>query len=300
MLFLGTTFFGAKYTIDPSPLLAKDLFDITLRDGVYDQLFISKNPDIELEEGYDTWDRNSSLKADFNNSLEAGNSLFSLSNTDYIIIKCREVGTFDWTPIYLKQIKKVNDFKINFNDYYRASNKSYEYSVTSVCNGIENSYISSEVRSEFDGLFICDKDNIYGTLYNLDTIDTTRNMETSTLNLLNSSYANIVSNSKINYDSGTASGVFIKFDQEHNTIDIPAGIEYRGNLKNWLNNKNPKILKFHDGRIWLIGITGNLTDSADNVNNIRKISFDWVEIGKIDSETLYNSNLSDIGKEWWY
>ena len=40
--------------------------------------------------------------------------------------------------------------------------------VVSVANGTENTYVTSTIRSEFDGLFVCDKDNIYGTLYNLD------------------------------------------------------------------------------------------------------------------------------------
>ena len=71
-------------------------------------------------------------------------------------------------------------------------------------------------------------------------------------------------------------------------------------MKNWLSNKKPKILKFYDGRIWLISVTGGITDAGDSINDLRKISFDWVEIGKPNSETLYNCALSDVGREWWY
>lgn len=302
MLFLGTTFFGARYTLDPSPTIAKDIKNIYIENGTFDQLFVSKNPDLKVENGYDSWDYDTILNATFDDkTLDAGNSGFSLRNTDYVLVKCREVGTFDWTPIYVKKINTVEDFKINVKDYYRSSNTIYEYMVVSVCNGIENTYVSKEVKSYFDGLFICDKDNIYGTLYNLDVMDPTRNIKSSTKALLNKQYATTVSNGRSNYDSGTASGAFIKFNQDTNEIDISGGIKYRNSIKNWLSNNKPKILKFYDGRTWLISVTENITDTTDSNNNIRKISFDWVEIGDPNSvKTLYNCNLSDVGKEWWY
>lgn len=301
MLFLGTTFFGARYTVDPSPTMAKDIKNIYIENGTFDQLFISKNPDLEVENGYDSWDYDTVLNATFDDgTVDAGNSGFSLRNTDHVVVKCREVGTLKWIPIYSKKINEVSDFKINFKDYFRPSNVDVEYMVVSVCNGIENTYVTKTIRSEFEGLFICDKDTIYGTLYNLDALDPTRNMTASTLGLLNSQYASVVSNGKSNYDSGTASGDFIRFDQENNEIDIPGGIQYRADLKNWLTDKKPKILKFHDGRIWLISVTGNITDTTDSINDLRKVSFDWVEIGKPNAETLYNCGLSDVGREWWY
>ena len=301
MLFLGTTFLGARYVMDPSPTKAKDVKNIYINNGTFDQLFVSKNPDLKAENRFDDWDYDTILNADFDDgTLEAGNSGFSLRNTDYVVIKCRQVGDLKWRTIYTKKINVEEDFKINIKDYFEPSNTQLEYMVVSVCNGIENTYFTRELKSEFDGLFICDKNEIFGTLYNLDTMDTTRNTQSSTVDLLNSQYPTVISNGQSNYDSGTASGVFIKFNQDNHTIDIPSGLKYHSELKNWLANKKPKILKFHDGRIWLISVTGGITDSGDSINSLRKISFDWVEIGKPDSETLYNCDLSDIGREWWH
>ena len=302
MLFLGTTFFGARYTADPSPTLAKDVKDIHIENGTFDQLFVSKNPDLVVEDGYDDWYYDTVLNADFdNNSIDAGNSGFSLKNTDYVAIKCREVGTFDWITIFTKKINTVDDFKIVHNDYFRKSNTNYEYMVVSVCNGIENTYVSKEITSKFDGLYICDKNNIYGTLFNMDTINSTKSVDSKTLKMLNSPYPSIVTNSVANYEEGSASGSFIKFNQDNNTLDIHGGIEYRTQLKDWLNNRKPKILKFHDGRIWLVSIVNTISDSADTNNDIRNISFDWIEIGvSSDMETLYSCGLSDVGREWWY
>ena len=302
MFFLGTTFFSGRHTLDPTPTSAKNIKNIAINNGTFEQIFVSKNPDLEVEAGYDDWNFDTVLNADYKNGkFDAGNSGFSLSNTEYVVIKCREVGTYDWTTIYTKKINKIADFKININDYFRPSKKDIEYMVVSVANGIENTYVTSTIHSEFDGLYVCDKDNIYGTLYNLDYMDTTRSVVSSEVELKNNSYPMIVSNNTLNYDKGTASGAFIRFNQESMDVDLADGMQYREDVKNWLNNKCPKILKFHDGRIWLIGITGEISDSGDDHNDIRKLSFEWTEIGNVkDIETLYNCGLSDVGKEWWY
>lgn len=302
MLFLGTTFFSGKNTLDPSPTLAKNIVQIEIKNGVFKQLFATKNPYTVVEEGYDDWDYDTILNADYSTGkLDAGNSGFSLSNTDYIAVKCRRIGDFDWITIYTKKINVIEDFDISLNDYYRSSNTDYEYMVVSVCNGIENNYVTESIHSEFNGMYICDKDNIYGTLFNLDYADTDTVSNESTLELSNNRYPSIVSNSVSNYETGNISGVFVKFNQDTDEIDINGSIQQRKIIRSWLNNKKPKILKFHDGRTWLISVSGNIHESGDNDNLLRRISFDWVEIGNSESmETLYNTGLSDIGKEWWY
>lgn len=302
MLFLGTTFFGARYTLDPSPTMAKNIKKIYIENGAFDQLFVSKNPDLKVENVYDEWDYDTILNAKFDDkTVNAGNSGFSLSNTDYVLIKCREVGTFNWIPLYAIKIEKIEDFKVSKKDFFRPSNKDYEYMVVSVCNGIENTYTTETIHSEFNGMYVCDKDNIYGTLYNMDDLDSTRPSSSSTLSLYNSRYPCVTSNSISNYEQGSIAGDFIKFDQENLEIDISGGIDYRNNIKDWLFNRKPKILKFYDGRIWLISVSGDISDTTDGHNNLRKIGFDWVEIGNVnDAETLYDCGLSDVGKEWWY
>ena len=301
MFFLGTTFFGARDVIDPSPTMAKDIKNIDICDGIYNQIFVSRNSDLNVEAGYDDWDYDTVINAAFEKTLDAGNSSFSLNTTDTILVKCREKGTFNWITIYTKNIETLDDFRINLKDYYRPSQKDYEYMVVSYCNGVENAYVTQTVYSEFEGLYICDKDNIYGTLYELDFVNSTVTTGGTILNLLNSEYPSIVNNSNSNYESGSTSGSFIRFDQQTGQVNVPGGNDYRSLVKKWLNNKRPKVLKFYDGRIWLIGINGAISDSAENHNDNRKLSFDWIEIGDVNNpETLYSNGLSDVGREWWY
>lgn len=302
MIFLGTTFFSGRNILDPSPAKTASISKISIRDGTYDQIFVSKNPDLEVEDGYSEWDFDTVMNADYDNGhLDAGNSGFSLNNTDTVIIKCREKGTMDWTTIYAKDIHKVEDFSIRINDYYRPGNKDFEYMVVSVCNGAENSYIARDIHSVFDCLCICDKDNIYGTIYDLDYMDTTVNTSNTVVELLNNEYPAVISNSPTHYESCTTTGAFIKLDQDKGKVDSSSGLQYRSDIKKWFNNRKPKILKFYDGRIWLINIKGVISDVAKGHNDLRQLSFEWVEIGNVnDMKTLYECGLSDVSREWWY
>ena len=92
--------------------------NIYINNGTFDQLFVSKNPDLKAENRFDDWDYDTILNADFDDgTLEAGNSGFSLRNTDYVVIKCRQVGDLEWRTIYTKKINVEEDFKINIKDY---------------------------------------------------------------------------------------------------------------------------------------------------------------------------------------
>lgn len=302
MLFLGTTFFSGRNTIDPSPTKAKDIHNISIQNGTHDQLFVSKNPNLSVENGYDDWDFDTVLNADYDKgNPDAGNSGFSLNNTDTVVVKCREIGTMDWITIYTKDIKSIEDFDIKISDYFRPSKLEFEYMVVSVCNGVENSYMTKDIYSEFECMCVCDKDNIYGTLYDLDFMDNTTEIKSNVLELLNSEYPNIVSNNSLHYEKGTTTGSFIKLNQDNGQVVLLSGLKYRDSVKKWLNNKRPKILKFYDGRIWLISVNGSISDNGKEHNDLRQLSFDWVEIGNVnDMETLYINGLSDVGKEWWY
>lgn len=303
MLFLGTTFFSGRNTIDPSSTMAKDINKVSISNGTFSQIYISKNPDISIEKTNDGWDYDTVLKTDYSSGrLDAGNSGFSLLSTDYVVVKCRKIGTFNWTVIYTKEINDVEDFKINIKDYFRQSNSDYEYMIVSVCNGIENSYVTEMVKSIFNGMYVCDKDNLFGTIFNIDSINTETVNLSSVLELANNKYPSISSNSSANYETGNASGVFMQLNEDNEEIDSIASAQYLKSIKNWLNNKKPKILKFYDGRIWLISVSGNIAESAvDTDNDIRKLSFNWIEIGNVESmETLYNFGLSTVGREWWY
>ena len=126
-------------------------------------------------------------------------------------------------------------------------------------------------------------------------------MANQVLQLLNSKYVSVVSNSDANYESGSITGSFIQIDDTSEEVKPYEGLHYRTQLKERLVNKKPLILKICDGRIWMIRVTGAPTDSLNGHRDLRTITFEWVEVGDInDMKALYENGLSDVDARWWF
>lgn len=299
-MFLGTTFLGGKYIFLPPATNIDNFASISISDGVYDNLFLSSDTTQTVDNLDDDWKYETKLNAKFDKDLEGGSVGFSTKNTDMIVIKTREKGTFDWKTIYTIPIEKDSDF--NFVKVYPFSPNysDNEYMLISQINGIENSYVITECKTEFDGLFIADKDNIYGTIFNITPTDITRNVNNTKLEMLNDKYPTVFTNSETNYISGNTSGCFLKVNADTCQVDVEGGMKYRKELLDWLTNNKTKILKLEDGKTYMIKVVGSPTDSYDGHQDLRRTSFEWVEVGDIDSEKdLYLNNLSDVTEEWW-
>ena len=300
MVFLGTSFFSGENTLY-SPVITSGLINsIQIFDGTYNHVYLSSDTSMTVNNLGDEWNFDTKLNASFDNdSFDAGNSGFSLKNTDHVVIRRREVGQMNWMVIHTQEVNTIADFNVHFIDKYARSGVEYEYSVSSFVNGVENSYIINNVYSEFDGYFIADKDYLYGTIYNVDGCNTTRNTSVQTHQILNSKYMHTASNSEENYDSGSISGVFIKIDEDGNSLSTEA-LSYRNSIKDRLMSKKPLILKTYDGRIWMIKPTGKVNDNMDGHPAMRKLTFEWNEVGDVnDLKSLYFNGFSDVGLEWW-
>lgn len=299
MIFLGIAFCSDGNSLFPPATKQDVLMSIQLFDGTYNHLYLGTDINMTVNDISEVWTYDTKLNATFNGDFDAGNSGFSLINTDHVVVRRRELGTMDWTVIYVQEVKTKEDLNISIIDKYARSGVEYEYSVSSFVNGVENSYIVNNVYSEFEGYYITDKDCLYGTIYNVDGCDTTRNTSNQLVEMLNSKYIKVVSNSDIGYDSGSITGSFINVD-ECNEIDLKKALVYRNKIKERLANKKPLILKVDDGRIWMIQVSGKITDNKEGHRDIRNITFEWVEIGDInDMKALYLNGLSDVDSKWW-
>lgn len=298
MIFLNTTFCGGKYTLLPPSSPQDAVLTVMIKDGTYNHLFLTK--DGLKNNAVFEWDYDTLLNAEFDGDFIAGSRDFNILKTDHIVVRRREKGTQKWITLYVNEINTVDDFNIHFVDKYARADAEYEYRVSSYLNGVENTVIIENVYSDFEGFYITDKDCLYGTIYNLDNFDTTRNVTAQTLELLNSKYVHVISNSSANYDSGMAAGVFMNYDGATDYLDKQSSHQYREDVKNRLSNKKPLILKVHDGRIWMMKVTGEITDTNDGHNDLRKIGFNWAEIGDLnDMKDLYGFGFVDVESRWW-
>ena len=301
MIFLASTFLGGKHTLDPPASNIVPVESLTIKDGIFDSIYLSKSANEIVENTHNSWNDDTLLNAPFDDSFDAGNSGFSLRNTDTIIIKVREKGTFDWLTVYTKKINTIDDFKLyELYKYCRGGDVEYEFMLCSTCNGIENSYAIAEVTSSFEGFFVVDKNNTIGTVFDIGDNNTVRNILGQPLELKNSKYPTYITNGDTNYDSGTITGTFLSLNSDE-SVNKFGGVTLRKNAIDVLTDKKAHILKLDDGRIWLININGKVQENRSEHDDKRQIVFDWIEIGNInDPETLYQLDLSDVTSEWWY
>lgn len=307
MFICGSNFVGGALACDITPTNIENINYIELKNGIYDDLYISKDADFELTNRCpEEWDFDTVLWAKFNGSNNAGNVDWNLETTSHLVLKSRNEGEFKWKTITVKEIKEIDDFKINYPDYFIASGQTIEYAVVNVLYGSEGSYNTTKITPKFDKMFLIEDGVVWGTDITDGYCDTTRNIPSTNVELLNSKYPIFVRNGKANYDTGNCKGSYVPFANEEGCelayseeYDYMR-VQYQKEFMDFISDGIPKILKLPDGRMWIVQVTPNPTDTANTVYNNRDISFSWVEIGDVNSEEdLYYLGLSNVSPEWW-
>lgn len=304
MLTIGINFFAGKQAVPCNPTAVENATYVSLSEGIYDDLLITRNIDMPTNVVPDYFDYDTILWAPFNGNTIAGNIQFSTDTVSHILLKRRMVGELKWMTIRVFDVNDINDLDIRGVDYY-CPYGDVQYAIVPSYYGIEGNYNIVTTKSTFEGFYIAEKDQIWGTIITENFCDTTRNIEVGIQNLLNHKYPISVSNSIANYDSGSCSGEFYKYFDDGCTFDIGEAYDthnskYRKEFMDYLTNKHPKILKVCDGRVWLITVSDSPTDSAVDIYNLRQIAFNWTETGNYLSERdMYYANLSDVNNAWW-
>lgn len=298
MIFLGMTFGAGAHTLDYTPTHLNNVNSLTLKNGVFDDLFITQN----TNQSYSTsiskeWDFDTILHAEFNGDLLAGNVDFTAEQVSDVRIKRRKKDTFDWLTLFQIPITSHESFQFERFDPYTQSGVEYEYALVPVLNGTEGNFNINNVKSEFPGLFIVEKEQRFDTI--LETaISTQKNRPSAIVNTLGRKYPYVILNGENNYYSGNVSAIFIEKDIERCYWRIKDGYNYRKNLLEFLCNGKPKILKYYDGRIWMISIVDNPTEAVDSHEDAPTTSFSWAEIGNCESSIdLYTYGFIDVNLE---
>lgn len=283
---------------------------IEIKNAVFDELFLDKDmsqifPTSNPSYTYPTtWTKTTILQCSFEDSLNGGDSDISATTVRYLLVKRREVGDIDYITIHRKKIQnssgnQFGDYSINFDDYTAASDKEYEYTIVSVDNVSNDDtevlsegepQLGTKVYSYFDGVMICDKDNHYFTQFE-PVVTYQKNRQSSLVVPIDSKYPHIISNGNEDYYSGTASGLFLKVNED-GTIKNHDMIEYQSNINDFLNNGKPKLLKDWKGNIWIINVTQAPSVSAQEHDMKSIIQFGWAEIANAtDGDALLNNGI---------
>ena len=215
MFICGSNFVGGALACALTPTGIENINYVELKNGIYDDLYITKATDFELSHQCpQEWDFDTVLWAKFNNTTDAGNVDWNLETTSHIILKSRTEGNFEWKTIAVKEVNSTDDFVINYPDYFVASGQPVEYAIVPVLYGQEGIYASTSVTSKFDKMFLIEGNTVWGTEITDGYCDTTRNIPSSNVELLHRKYPIFVRNTIANYDTGNCKGAFVPLIEE--------------------------------------------------------------------------------------
>ena len=222
MFICGSGFVGGELACALTPTGIENINYVELKNGIYDDLYITKATDFELSnECPKEWDFDTILWAKFNGNTNAGNVDWNLETTSHIVLKSRNEGEFKWKTIFVKEVHDINDFVINYPDYFIASGQTVEYAIVNVLYGSEGNYATTKITPKFTKMFLIEDNIVWGTNITDGYCDTTRNIPSSNVELLNRKYPIFVRNTIANYDTGTCKGSFVPLvDEESCELEI--------------------------------------------------------------------------------
>lgn len=299
MNLLGMSMYTDSKSMIPMPPPSANITSIKLENGAFDDMLFTNNV-VQFEAPIGTeWDNHTIMHARFNNNLTAGNLNYSTEMISLVRIKRREKGeNASWVTIKEVPITKTEDFSFTYIDRYARSRTEYEYAVVPVMNNIELDYTIGNVYSNFDGIVICDKEESYQAVADESVPTANRRNPYSLAEPLDSKFPFVFFNGNTNYETGSVQGLFVEIDWDKHQFKTSSGARYREKVKAFLTNRKPKILKCMDGRIWMIDVTSDPTESVQNHPDQVSISFNFTEIGDVAStRDMYFNNFTDVDLE---
>lgn len=277
--------------------------NVILRNGDFDYLnaqqgLLNNLPtSIPLE-----WAGNTIMNTDFD-SLNAGSISYAIENISKFTVERRRVDSpyqeTTWTKLFEIPVDDIEDLNFTVYDFTNIHNATYIYRIVPYViqggqelEGTANE--SAEILSQFDGVFLCDRDSFVKLYAGVEYGSMNLTQITGVHPTLNNKYPIIVTNSNINYRTGNIDGVILNEDYgefnymtgTYNQLDRQKIVAARQNIESFLTNKKPKIIKDSNGNIWLVIFTDDVNFNFFNQWGMGLCDFsaNWTEIGDATSE----------------
>ena len=293
---VGYNFCSDGNALDPTPTNINNLTSTKAQNGIFDHFNVSRDTSFDYNMIIPTdWNINTLMNADFNGNVSAGNVDQIASGITSIRVKRRIKGTFDWITIREIPVTSSEDLSFVITDNLNAYNVEYEYAYVPMMEDVEGSYIIESIVSKFEGVFICDVDTVFKFYAGVEYDGNDAVQQVGVFQPFNRKYPIIVSNSIMQYQTGSIGGWVLPEDYEDTHVfDRSKIVKEKEVLLNFLMNKKPKILKDMNGNNWLVYFTGNPTVTYDNNygQGMLKVAAQWTEVGDPNDKTdLYENGL---------
>ena len=204
--FLGYNFLKDGNALDPTPTNINNITYARVQNGIFDHFNVTRDISFDYTSIIPAdWDVNTVMDANFNGDTNAGNVDNLAANVTSVRIKRRIKGTFEWITLKEIPISSPNDLSFIITDNLNAYNVEYEYAWVPMTNDVEGNYTIESILSQFQGVFICDVNNIFKLQAGVEYNNNDANQQVGVFQPYNRKYPVIVSNSLINYQTGTIS-----------------------------------------------------------------------------------------------
>ena len=293
---VGYNFCSDSNALDPTPTNINNLTSTKAQNGIFDHFNVSRDTSFDYSTIIPTdWNINTLMNADFNGNVSAGNVDQIASGITSIRVKRRIKGTFDWITIREIPVTSSEDLSFVITDNLNAYNVEYEYAYVPMMEDVEGSYIIESIVSKFEGVFICDIDTVFKFYAGVEYDGNDAVQQVGVFQPFNRKYPIVVSNSIMQYQTGSIGGWVLPEDYEDTHVfDRAKIVKEKELLLNFLMNKKPKIIKDMNGNNWLVYFTGNPSITYDNNygQGMLKVSAQWTEVGDPNDKTdLYENGL---------
>lgn len=305
-------FLGYSFTYDEDAFLythffvSSEITSIELSDGNFYGIYMSSNPDFDIEnfpDESDFWGDDTLMYTDFSTTCNANKSKIDLNVINGLAIMKLDMNNpkAEWQTIYIHPVNKEKDIDFEYVDYLCRNNREYKYNIVPAINGVENYvYNETSVKSIYDGIYITDGHTQYGTILDIDS-KYSRKTNTSTLEPINSRYPVSVKNGMLNYSTGSVTARFLELDDNCELKDLEHNYYYQEKIMDFLSESSALVFKNYDGFMGIVAIDGEISDDPSDYSPAPKLSFNWTQIGDADNaEQLVDYGFITGGDEYVY
>lgn len=279
----GVATYGKDFYECTFPPSISDANIITIFGVTTDQLKISEielsDEDIDIfyrATSAPTWDENTIVCADFDNSLEAG--LLKLGGVQLMGYKVMAQVEGHSAVRVVGFVAKTDELYQSCHDAYAVFNRNVIYSVVTVDeNGAEGDPISVTITLPTDGWWLVDPDddsNFVEFLYNLE--EPSVRTEEDRVEITTFGKYPIVRYGPKKSKRGSLSTLFIPDD-----ISLQTAIEQVEKAEALLALHKPLVLKNNRGNVYLVDANSMQESMPIGRPFKSRISIEWVEIGEI-------------------
>ena len=252
------------------------------------------------------WDNYTIMRANFDNNLIAGNVDWLLNSVTKIKVKRRKLGAREtYVTLFEQPVSTVYDLSFFYRDYYVPSGYEYEYAMVPCVESNEQMYFTTTVTTQFDGLFVSDKDKTMKLYGNVMVNSSADNILIGALQPYNQVYPVIIKNPNVLYRTVTFQGDVLGIGDNNCTgkpfeltqATRPIIVNQKREWDKFLCNGKAKIIKDWNGNVILAKITTapQYTYTQESGSSKPTMTFGVTEVGDYDNQwALYHHGLVDV------